>query len=418
MNISNNTLAFALFFLVSLSVRCDAQNWERFRGPNGSGVALEAKLPTNWSEEDYAWRVELAGEGSSSPVVWDDKVFLMSSRLDGTLILQCLNLETGEQHWDQEFQSGKYQIHRQNSFASSSPAVDAKHVYVTYADPDHTMLVALDHAGNPVWKRDFGRWVSQHGFGMSPMVYEDKVIFCNSQQAQRVPPGQKPGKSEVIAVSCETGEDVWRAPLTATRACYALPCIYSVEGKPDQLIGTNTGEGFYSLDPKTGARNWATEAFQMRTVASTFTVDGLIFGSNGTGGGGNYLVAARPGESGAEELYKINKSANYVPSPIAVDHLLFLFGDKGIVSCLDLKTGNEHWRQRVARGFSGSPVANATHVYCMDQNGSVAVIEVNTSFKLTSLISLGESSRATPAIVGNRILFRTKSHLVALSGDK
>ncbi len=404
----------SLFFVLVLVLPCSAQNWERFRGPNGSGLVPDAQLPTHWTEDDYQWKVKLAGSGTSSPAVWGDKVFVLSANSKAVLFLQCLNLESGEQIWKKQIESKEYQIHNQNRFASSSPAVDADHVYITFADPEHTMLLAFDHEGNEIWQRDFGRWVSQHGFGASPMVYGDLVIFCNSQQVERLRGGQEPGKSEVIAVNRTSGEDVWRAPLTATRTCYSMLCVYEVEGQPAQLIGTNTGDGFYSIDPETGERNWATAAFKMRTVASTFTAGDLIFGSNGSGGGGNYLVAARPGKDGAEEVFRINRNANYVPSPIAVGDLLFLFGDKGVVSCFDLNTGSQHWRARMGSGYSGSPVANSTHLYCMDQDGIVHVLEATNKYNRVSSNELGEASRATPAIVGNRMLFRTDNHLIAL----
>lgn len=405
-----SSLAFAL--------PCSAQNWDRFRGSNGSGSAADAQLPTTWTDADYSWKVKLAGSGASSPVVWGDRVFVLSSNADAEIYLQCLDVSTGEQVWKKSFTSQKYQIHQQNNFASSSPAVDEDHVYITYADPEHTMMVALDHEGNEVWERDFGTWVSQHGFGASPMVYGDLVIFCCSQQAERLRSGQQPGKSEVIAVNRKSGEDVWRTPLKATRACYAMLCVFQSEGQPDQLIGTNTGDGFYSIDPKTGEMKWSTSAFEMRTVASTYTSGGLVFGSNGTGGGGNYLVAARPGPEGAEEVFRVSRNANYVPSPIAVGELLFLFGDKGVVSCVDRSTGDQHWRARVGRGFSGSPVANSTHVYCIDQQGTMHVLRASEEYDLVSSIELGEVSRATPAIVGNQMLIRTANHLMAISGEQ
>lgn len=407
-----------LLFLLLVAIPCWAQNWERFRGPNGSGLVADAQLPTEWSEDDYQWKVKLAGSGSSSPVTWNDKVFVMSSAANASLHLQCLSLESGEEHWKKKFDSEKYKIHQQNNFASSTPAVDADHVYITFADPEHTNLIALDHEGNEVWKRDFGSWTSQHGFGASPMVFGDLVIFCNSQQAEQVRSGQAAGTSEVIAVSRTTGEDVWRSPLTATRACYAMPIIFQDGDASPQLIGSNTGDGFYSINPENGERNWSTKAFKMRTVASTFTAGGLIFGSNGSGGGGNYLVASRPSENGAEEVYQVNRNANYVPSPIAVGELLFLFGDRGVVSCVDLNTGEQHWRARAGSGFSGSPVANSTHVYCMDQDGIVSVIEASKSYNRVSANELGEPSRSTPAIAGDQILFRTEKHLIALTGEE
>ena len=396
----------------------NAQQWDRFRGPNGTGVSLESELPTEWEESDYEWKIELAGAGSSSPVVWDDKLFILSTTPKAAIHLQCLDLESGDENWKAEFDSDVYKIHAQNSFASSSPAVDADHVYIAYANPESTMLVALNHEGEEVWKRNFGSWISQHGFGVSPIVYGELVIFFNSQQADRLKPGQKPGKSEMIAVNRSTGEDVWKCSLTPTRSCYAMPAIYEAEGKTSQLLGCNTGDGFFSIDPETGEKNWSEKVFPKRVVASTLLADGMVFGSSGSGGGGNVLVAAKINQDGIEKAHEINRSANYVPSPIAVNGMLFLFGDRGVVTCLDLKTGAEHWRQRVGSSFSGSPVATGTHVYCMDAKGTCFVIRADKEFNLVSEIDLGEPSRSTPTIVGNRLLLRTSNHLMSLQGPE
>ena len=149
---------------------CNAQqNWSRFRGENGTGLA-EAKLPTQWSENDYQWKVSLAGKGSSSPVIWDDKLFITSADEKATVTLQCLDANSGKELWAKSFESTAYRMHSRNSFASSTPVVDADHVYFAMADPEHTNLLALDHNGEVKWKRDFGTWISQHGFSASPIL--------------------------------------------------------------------------------------------------------------------------------------------------------------------------------------------------------------------------------------------------------
>ena len=392
-----------------------ATRWDRFRGNNGDGLALDANLPAQWKPSDYQWKTKLGGNGVGSPVVWDDKVFLMSAKSDGTVLVECLNLETGEHNWTQSFAAKIRPVHRQNTLASSTPAVDADHVYVTFSDPEQTILLALDHDGNEVWRRDFGPWVGQHGFAISPTVYHDLVLFYDSQQAEQLKPGQSPGASEVIAVRASDGEDAWRRALTTTRACYALPCVYTDPEGHDQLINCNTGDGFFSLDPGTGKMNWSAKVFDKRTVASTQIVGDIVIGSNGTGGGGNYLVAGRVTPEGFDKLYEFRKAANYVPTPLAVGHLLFLFGDKGIVSCLDLHSGDLRWQKRVASGFSGSPVATAKHVYVVDPEGIVHVIDVNLEYHLAASNPLGEPSRSTPAIVGRFCSARWS--MISIKGD-
>lgn len=393
------------------------KNWPRFHGVNGTGLALQSKLPTDISDTDYRWRVELAGTGSSSPVIWQDNLFVTScDSQTGRLTLQCLDLATGKEKWNQSFDSAPYQVHNLNSFASSTPAVDDRHVYLTYASPDHTMLVAVDHSGTVKWKRDFGTWRSQHGFGISPMVCRDKVILVNSQIAN--PQDGATGGSRVIAVNCLDGADAWETPLTATRTCYALPCLYQAADGAEQLISYNTGDGFFSLDPDTGKENWksASSPFRMRTVASTLIVGDMLVGSNGSGGGGNYLVTVQLADKIKQpptQRYQI-RAANYVPSPVAVDGRLYVFTDKGVGRCVELATGKKLWEQRLSRGFSSSPVSDGKSVYMMDDAGDLFVIAVEDEYRLLSKHSLGEAGTASPAISGDRIYLRTDSHLICV----
>ena len=398
--------------LHSLSVQ--AEDWPRFRGPNGTGQSKAKGLPQEWTAEDYRWTQKLAGSGSSAPVIWGDRLFVTSCDSEtAEFFVECLDANTGERAWKTRFASQPYRIHRRNSYASSTPAVDQDHVYVTYASPEHTYLVALNHQGKEVWRRDFGRWVSQHGFGASPMVYRDKVVLVNSQQAERLPADVQPGRSRVIAVDRLTGKDIWITELATTRANYSVPCVFSLDGR-DQLIACSTAEGFYSLDPETGQFNWKMPAFKMRTVASPVLEGNLVLGSTGSGGGGNYLVAARLGDQGAEKVFEVTQAANYVPCPIVCNGLVFLFSDKGIASCVDPASGEVVWKQRVAKGFSGSPVASAEYVYVMDESGDVLVLTASREFQKPTINPLGESSRSTPAIANGCLFFRTDTQLFCL----
>ncbi len=414
-----NHVALVVIFLCSMSfcVCATAQeNWTRFHGPNGTGLALKADLPSQISEKNFLWTVDLAGTGSSSPVVWGERIFVNSANSKtGELKIQCLDLKTGEQIWVKSFESTVYKLHRRNSFASGTPVVDKDHVYLSYASPNHTFVVALTHDGEKKWSRDFGTWISSHGFGASLMTYQDKLIFFNSQQANKLPAGAKPGTSRMIALDCKDGSDAWETPLKVTRTCYSVPGVFTGKDGKDQLIGCNTGNGFFSLDPENGKMNWSTLPFRMRTVASTLIADGMIVGSNGSGGGGNYLVAIRPDEKGAnpEKAYEL-QGANYVPSPVAVGGKLFFFNDKGIGQCVDLQTGQQHWKERISAGFSGSPIATKDHIYIMDESGKLHVIAAKPEYELVSSLLLGEDSRATPAVAGNRMLLRTDSRLICV----
>ncbi len=414
MQVIVRSIAFAVAASLLLS-HAVAQEWTRFRGPNGTGVSDTKTIPTKWTADDYNWSVDLPGIGNSSPVVWGEKLFVLSADpKSATRYVICINTKDGSTQWTKEYASEPHHLHPRNTFGSGTPAVDAERVYVSWSTPKETTLKALDHAGNEQWSLDLGRWVSQHGYGNSPIVYEDTVILFNSQQADQLKSGEKPGESAMIALDRETGKVRWQSPRVSVRANYGTPCILETVAGP-QLLATSTGEGVFSLNPKTGEKNWGIDAFSMRTVSSPIVAGGLIFGSTGSGGGGNYLVAVKPGAQ-PEIVYDFKRNAPYVPTPVAHGDLVFLFGDKGVGTCINAKTGEAHWTERLGSGFSGSPVIAGDAVYGIDEDGVVVVVAASKEFQLLGKMPLGEPSRATPAISGGHMYLRTYSKLFSIGG--
>lgn len=406
----------SVFLSTFLSAMATGQEWTRFRGPNGTGVAAASAegLPLAWSGDDTQWRVKLPGVGHSSPVVWGNRLFLLSADpSDATQYVLCLNAVTGKTVWQRTYDSQSHHLHPRNTFASSTPAVDQERLYVVWSTPKQLTLKALDHDGNQVWTKDLGAWTSQHGFGTSPMLYNDFVILFNSQQAEQLDPGQEPGQSYMMAFDRRTGRLCWKQPLNTTRVCYGTPCIYRPEDGAPRLICHNTGNGIFSLDPNTGRPNWSLDVFEMRTVSSPTVVGDLVLGTNGSGGGGNYLVAVRAGNP-PQEVYRIKRHAPYVSTPVSRGNLVFLFHDRGIASCIRASDGKQMWRERLSRSFSGSPVLVADRLYCIDDEGVVIVLSATDTFKELARTPLGEPSRSTPAISGGRMFLRTVSHLTCI----
>ena len=409
------TTALFLVGTVGILQPLNANDWTRFRGPNGSGVAAATELPTEWTEADYNWRVELPGEGHSCPVIWDDQVFLLSaSRETATRYVICLGTETGEERWRREFTSESHKIHARNTFASATPAVDADHVYVAWSTPEKTSFIAFDHTGEIQWEHDLGPFASSHGFGTSPIVFKDLVILC-LQQRKPDRNGPRIPSSSIVAVDRKSGEIRWQTERLSEVVSYAVPCIYTPPTGDPELICMSTAHGIFSLDPESGEENWAIEVFDKRTVSSPIIVDGLIFGTTGSGGGGNYVVAVQP-EPRPELAYEIKRQAPYVPCPVAKDGLLFLWSDKGIVTCVRAETGEQIWQQRVGGNYSGSPIIASDHLYCIDEDGVVVVLAAADEFKLVGKNPLGEGSRSTPAVADHRLYLRTYSHLVSIGG--
>ena len=401
-----------------------AQEWARFRGPNGTGFSRAQTIPTTWTEKDYNWKVKLpGGSGHSSPVVWGDKVFVLSADpRDATRYMLCYDATNGAQLWQREYKSTSHHLNGRSSFASCTPAVDADHVYIGWSTPKETTLKAFDHEGSEVWSLDLGRWVSQHGFGASPILFEDLVILHNSQQANQLDPGVKPGDSAMMAFDRRTGKEIWRTPLVSVNVCYSVPFLYEPANGPIELVCTSTGNGIFSLDPKTGKKNWSVEGvFSMRTVGSPISAGGHIFGSTGSGAyAANYVVAIKPGKQ-AEVVFKLKNSskfkAPYVPSLIAKGDSVFMLYDRGFASCVDATSGEIRWSERTGAAFSGSPILVQDRIYCLDEDGVVWVIAADEKeLRVLGKNPLGEPSRSVPAVSGGRMFLRTYSHLISVGG--
>jgi len=390
----------------------NGENWTRYRGTNGTGISHQQGLPVTWSDDDYAWKITLPGVGHSSPVIWNDRLFVTSAVDEGALrYLFCLNAQTGEKLWSRITGLNRSHKHKKGSWASATPAVDGQRVYVAFADEENYFLAAYDFDGRLVWRRNLGSFESQHGHGVSPIVYKNLVIIPNDQK----------GPSSVIAVDKRTGETVWSTLRDVRRTSYCTPMIYREEGAEPQLICSSGAMGVTSLDPETGRLNWMTGEFPLRTVASPIEAEGLILQSCGGGGVGKLLIAVDPhGEGDVSDThikYRREKRLPYVPTPVAYEGHVYLWNDNGVVSCIEASTGRNIWTRRVAGNYSGSPVCIDGKLYAMTERGKVVVIAASPEYKLYGTTSLGDFSHATPAVAGGRLYLRTFHHLFCLEAQ-
>lgn len=412
MRIKTYRTSVLTMLVVLLAAPLGAQEWTRFRGPNGSGVSESSFSGTF---EDFTWKTKLPGIGHAAPVIWGDKLFTLSADPDtATRYVVCLHAETGKQLWVREYPSQPHGLHDRSSYASSTPTVDEDRVYVAWSQPAETTLLALNHDGSDAWRLNLGRWQSQHGFGTSPILFEDMVIFFNSQDAENLKEGEQPGDTYMMAFERETGRELWRSPRKSTVVSYSVPCIYDGPQGPE-LICCQSNEAMFSLNPRTGKQNWAVDVFQRRTVSSPFLVGEMIFGSNGSGGGGNMLFAVHAGKK-AELQYEVRKTAPYVPTSVAKDDAVFMVSDGGVASCIDAKTGEFYWNERIEGNYSGSLVRAADKVFVMDEEGKLVSFAADKKFKLHGYTPLGEPSRSTPAIANNKMYLRTYSHVICVDG--
>lgn len=399
----------------------ETENWPRFRGPNGSGIATATGLPVVWTAENILWRVELPGPGHSSPVVWGDYVFLTASSADGSRrLVLAYDSRTGQHRWTRSLPLPPGPKHRKNTHATASPATDGERVFVSFSSPGDLLLAAYTFDGELVWKRDLGPFVGQHGSGTSPVVYGDMVILANHQD----------GESFVVAFDAATGEVRWRLPRPSGEqmASYSTPVVLKRPGKPDLMVFLCRARGLYAVDPITGKEVWHTPPFPFRTVASPVLAGTIVIATSGSGGQGKYLAAYDGDASGAlseaDALWTARRQIPYVPTPVVYNGLLFLWNDQGVVSCVDPATGRRFWIGRVGGAdgrptvYSSSPVVINGRIYCISERGDVAVVDATREFRLLGHTRLGEDVFATPAVARGRVYVRTVNSLLCIGGSQ
>ena len=401
--------------LCLLIVLCaDAQEWTRFRGPNGSGVSDATTVPVKWTEKDYNWKVKLPGVGHSSPVLWGERIFIAAGEEEtGKRLVCCLRAQDGSKVWQREFAGEKHGKHTDNSFASATPAVDERHVYVCWGTPKEFIVLALDHDGKEIWRTDLGPFRSGHGFGASPIVHDDLVVVPNDQD----------GKGTLLALDRKTGDLRWKVPRKSQTATFSTPCVFQPKGGLAQLIFTSWDHGITSIDPKTGRVNWEGDIFSKghieTSIASPIVAGDLVLGTSGWLGVKMEVVAIRPGadqKKSPSEAYRLVRSAPLVCTPVVKDDLLFIWSDNGVVTCANVESGEVYWRERVPGSYYGSPVVVGKCVYCISREGDVIVLAASKKFELLARNRLGEGSHSTPAVAGGAMYLRTYSQLISVGG--
>lgn len=405
----------AFVVLSVFSSAAPAQEWTRFRGPNGTGVSAATTIPVKWSDADYNWKVELPGIGHGSPVVWGNRLFVQCEEGDGVnRILVCISTQDGSKLWERKFTSTTHKKHKKNSFASSTPAVDEERVYFAWGTPGKLTLIAFSHSGDIVWEKDLGKVKGGHGFAVSPIVYKETVILANDQD----------GESSLVAVNRKTGDVLWNVPRKSERLTYSTPCVYSRPGRPEELIFTNWRHGITAVDPETGKTNWEISVFDQshkeRAIGSPVLSGELIIGTCGFVTAQKHAVAVRPGNSGkpddVKEVFRVERSIPHIPTALVHKNRLYLWDDKGVVTSLDATTGKQVWMKRIGGKYFGSLVCVNDKLYSISDDGTVVVLAAADEYKLLAKNKLDDSCQSTPAIANGTMFIRTESHLFSIGG--
>lgn len=393
-----------------------AEQWPGWRGPRGDGTSTSAGLPLEWStQKNVLWKQKVEGTGHSSPIVWDNFLFLTTcNEATHERKLLCYDSRTGDLCWSKSVVLAPLEPkHQLNSYASSTPVTDGKNVWVTFLTANRVHVACFDYQGNEVWKIEPGEFYSVHGFCSPPALYENLIIInCDHDVKEQ-------GKlAYLVALDKATGREVWRTDRPNRTRSYCPPMIFRAAGR-DQLVISGS-RCVASYDPKTGQQLWIIDGPTEQFAASLVQQDGLLFMTGGFPE--RHLLAIRPDGSGnvtkTHVAWHVPKGAAYVPSPIAIDHFLYMVTDEGVCQCYDAKSGERHWQKRLGRQFLASPVTAAGYVYFPDRDGVTHVLKVGPKFEEIARNDLEEEIFSSPAVAENRLYLRTVSHLYCLGRSK
>jgi outer membrane protein assembly factor BamB len=411
-------LSLSLLFLLCLTSIALAENWPAFRGPTGQGISSETGIPIEWSAtSNVAWKVDIPGLGWSSPVVWGDRV-IVTTATNGGVSCQviCLDRLSGKVFWDTEVvQQTPRRKEDRNSYATPTPVTDGQRIYVAFGDGS---LAALSMAGVVIWRnRDF-KFYSQHGLGVSPILYQDLFIipFDGSSDGEDKKVGwQKPwDKAVILALDKQTGKVRWTGRRGLSRIAHVTPNILREEGS-DQLVSAagNVVQGF---DLKTGERLWSVDNQGEGVVPSIVIGKGLIFSASGFEK--PTIRAIRTGGKGdATETHiawEQTKGVPSVPSFVYYAPYLFAITDAGIATCLQAETGEIVWQERINGTHAASPIYADGKIYFLSMEGESTIIEAKPEFKVVAKNTIDEPCQASYAVSQKQIFIRSERNVYCI----
>lgn len=415
-------------------------NWPAWRGSDGQGISRETNLPVQWSgTENVLWKAPLTGRGHSSPVVWGNRIFLTTAvegevaapgntgvkhTIEGkdfvhpqgvgadrkhTYKVLAFDADTGRQLWEQTAWEGvPYDTrHQRSSYASPTPVTDGRAVYAYFGSEG---LYAYDFKGKRLWKVDLGGIATMGvGVGTSPVLYKDLLILqCDEDNGE---------KSFVTALRTKDGKEAWRVP-RKVQVSWATPIVVKANGR-DELVTSGT-EHVIAYDPATGKELWRSKGLESNAVPSPVAGPDLVVLTAGYPA--KVALALKPGGSGdvtgtPNVLWTYNKGTAYVPSPILYDGHVYLVTDRGLVTCLDARTGEvkyEGARMPGAGTYMASPVAFDGKIFLSSEDGDTHVVKAGPGHEVLRTNSIGEPIQASLAISQGRLFIRGAKHLYAI----
>ena len=414
-----------------------ADNWHQWRGPENNGVSRTADPPVEWSEEkNVAWKIEIGGHGTSSPIVWGNKVFVTTAvnteKVDPSLpkpedqpervfgikhpntsyqmMVLCIDKKTGQELWRDVAKTlvPNEGHHRDASFASASPFCDDKRIYFWFGSGG---LFAYSHDGKKLWERDLGKVKvgASLGEGSSPLVHDGKMVIVRDNA----------GQSTIEVLDASNGKPIWRKDRDELNA-WATPAIAKYQGVTQVITCASNKVRSYNLI--NGEIIWEAQGLTSNCIPCPIVHEEVVYCMSGYKG---YSLLAIPitgkGDVTDSVLWKVMRGTPYIPSPLLYDGLLyFTQSNQNLMTCVDIKDGSQVIEKDRLPGLGGiysSPVGAAGRIYMTDRKGTVLVLKRGDKTKVLATNQLDDDFHASPALAGKKLFLRGRRFLYCLEEE-
>jgi outer membrane protein assembly factor BamB len=399
-----NRILMTCVLAVCFNQLAKADNWPAWRGAAGTGIANESDLPTKFSStENITWKAPLPEAGNSTPIVWQDHVFV-TCPIDGgkTRGLICFDRSSGKRRWQHDVAFPYDETaHNDNPFCSGSPTTDGELVYASFGSAG---VVACDFSGKVVWQRDLGRLAHVFGPATTPVLYKHLLLIHRG-------PGEP---THIVALDKRTGETVWDAAETGKNdklyGSWSTPVIYRA-GDHDEFALSMPGE-LKGYDPLTGKELWRCDGLGPSNYPDTAIGDGLLIGVSGFQ---KSMMAVRMGGRGditaTHRLWHVEKTQQRIGSGVVRDGYLYVANAPGICECIEVNTGETVWKERLGGDLWGSILLAGDRMYVSNKQGEVFVLAARSKFELIAKNAMDEHIKAAIAPSDGQLFIRTYENL-------
>ncbi|MBH58155.1 MAG: hypothetical protein CMJ82_13340 [Planctomycetaceae bacterium] len=410
---SKISILFILWLVACESIR--SENWTRFRGPSGQGISSETDLPVTWSkDENIKWTADLPGQGWSSPIVFEDHIFLTAATEEGVSCrVICINRQDGSIAWSKEVHRQKPgPMRKQNSYATPTPVTDGKLVYSVFYDGT---VIAVDFSGNIVWKNNEVRFFSLHGLGASPILANGQIImpFDGSSREETQVGWKVPWeKAVILSLDADDGSVRWKGSRGKSRVGHVTPILVDDD---KQLISAG-GDRVQGFDPNTGERIWSIYSQGEGVTPSPVVGDGLLYTSSGFEA--PTLRAVRLGGKGevtnSHIAWEQKNGVAALASLLYVKPYVYSISRDNILHCLDAATGDIVWRERLTGTYSASPIYADGRIYILSAEGETLVLRPGAKYDEIARNDISDTCNASMAISQGNFYIRSAKKLYCI----